>query len=196
MKRHKLAHITLCALFTLCLSAPAFAQETEQAAPSDAQTAHEAPASSLALGLNLRTDLGAHPLRIDVGWQRKNADLVLVLDPMFWTDGQSSTDLLASWIFENKARPFVGWRLNTVALREGRQLQQNLVTGMGLGLPEFFDGKLRGAWGFELAMMVVKHGGGLPSEVLSFASARNYLDLVNFGMFVRLDFHLGLGGKR
>lgn len=159
--------------------------------------AHAETGQDLAAGLNLRTDLGAHPLRVDLAWQTPKTDLVLVLDPMFWTDGQSSTDLIFSWRFESPARPFIGWRLNTIRLPEGRQFQENLVLGGGVAFPPLWRGRLEGFWGLELAMTVVKHGGGLPSEVLSFASARHYLDLVNFGMFARLDFELfSFGGAR
>lgn len=150
---------------------------------------------SLGVGLNLRTDLGAHPLRVDLVWRTAHTDLALVLDPMFWTDGQSSTDLMVSFLLKNRLQPLVGWRLNTIKLPEARQLQHNLVAGLGLALPSFWRDRLKGQWGFELATTLVKHAGGLPAETISFASARSYLDLVNFGMFARFDFHIPIGGR-
>ncbi len=153
-------------------------------------------ASSIGFGLNLRTDLGTHPLRLDLVWRTERTDLALVLDPMFWTDGQSSTDLIMSFLLDNTLQPLVGWRLHTIKLPEARQLQHNLVAGLGLALPSFWKNRLKGQWGFELATTIVKHGGNLPAETISFASARNYLDLVNFGMFARFDFHIPLGGVR
>ena len=145
----------------------------------------------LGLGLNLRTDLGVHPLRVDVGFRLPKLEVLMILDPMFVFDKQSSTDLLFLFL-PNKVPPYAGWRMTTIGLVDGRQFQQNLLLGVGLALPEFLDGRLRGQWGFELAMTTVKHGGGLPSETLSFASARSYLDLVNFAMYARYDFQLGL----
>jgi hypothetical protein len=36
--------------------------------------------------------------------------------------------------------------------------------------------------------VLVKHGAGLPSEWISFASGRDFVDLVNFGMFVTVEY--------
>lgn len=186
---HTTARRALCCLLLTTLTAAAW--PAQAATPEDSEDA-PAPTQFLELGLNLRTDLGVHPLRIDLGWRMPHLEALLVLDPMFWTDGQSSTDLSFHWLTEPGVQPFAGWRLTTIGLPEGTQMQQNLLLGCGLALPEFFGGKLRGQWGMELAMTVAKHGGGLPSEVLSFASARHYLDLVNFAMFARFDFNLGM----
>lgn len=183
MLRRCLAISMACALLLLSSGASALT-------PSDDSTPDKL--NSVNFGLNLRTDLGAHPLRFDLGFRTKRTDYVLVLDPMFWTDGQSSTDFLFGWRFTNHVQPIAGWRLNTIRLPEGRQLQQNLLLGVALDLPTFWRNRLRGQWGFELAMTLVKHGGGLPSETISFASARSYLDLMNFGMFARFDFHVPL----
>lgn len=172
----------LIATLMLCYTLPVHADE-------------QPVAHSLGAGLNLRTDLGAHPLRIDLAWRTPRTDLALVLDPMFWTDGLSSTDLLLSLLLKNRVQPLIGWRLNTIKLPEARQLQHNLIAGVGLALPSFWRDRLKGQWGFELATTLVKHGGELPAETISFASARSYLDLVNFGMFARFDFHIPLGGQ-
>lgn len=145
----------------------------------------------LEFGLNLRTDLGVHPLRVDIGFRLPKLEVLLIADPMFVFDKQSSTDLIF-FFTPKKVHPYAGWRMTTIGLVDGRQFQQNLLVGVGLALPEFLDGRLRGQWGFELAMATVKHGGGLPSETLSFGSARSYLDLVNFAMFARYDFQLGV----
>ncbi len=157
----------------------------------DVQASSE-PTQFLELGLNLRTDLGVHPLRVNIGWRMPWLDVALTVDPMFWTDGQSSTDLAAFWLLDNGVHPYAGWRVTTIGLRDGTQLHQNLLLGVGMALPEFFDGFLRGQWGLELATTVVKSGGELPTEVISFGSARSYLDLVNFAMFARFDFNIGL----
>ncbi|MBA2664638.1 MAG: hypothetical protein H0U74_20290 [Bradymonadaceae bacterium] len=173
----------LVALFVLCAWAPpAAADPIEGAAPSE---------HTLQAGLNLRTDFGVHAVRIDLGWTSGRLATLVVLDPMFWTDGQTSTDLVAFWMTDS-FHPYVGWRLTTIPLLDGAQFQQNLLLGTGLALPQFFDGRVTGQWGIELAMMLVKHGGGLPAETISFASGRHYIDLVNFGMYVRFDYNVGL----
>jgi hypothetical protein len=89
-------------------------------------------------------------------------------------------------------QPFAGWRLNTVPLVGTSQLQQNLLLGAGLPFPKFFGDRVTGQWGLELAMMLVKHGGDLPAETIAFKSGRHYIDFVNFGMFARFDYNLGL----
>jgi|GEM_PF-1024773 len=142
-------------------------------------------------GLNLRTDLGVHPLRIDFGAQYGPLDITVVVDPMFPIDNQFSSDLLVAWRFDLGIAPIAGWRMTAIGLAGGPQLQQNLVAGVGIDLPEFF-GLVRGQLGLEMAAVVVKHGGGLPTEILSFESARHYLDLLNFGMFARYEFAVTL----
>ncbi|MCP4504406.1 MAG: hypothetical protein GY822_31205 [Deltaproteobacteria bacterium] len=143
-------------------------------------------------GLNLRTDLGVHPIRFDAGVQFGPLDMVAVVDPFFPLDGQFSLDVLAAWRFDWGIAPILGWRMNAIGLSGGPQMQQNLVLGVGFDLPRFFDGMLQGQLGLEMAAVIVKHGGDLPTEVISFASARNYLDLLNFGMFARFEFSVTL----
>lgn len=184
--RHLILSSLAACLLTLLSSASIASALTP---PEQGEPAHR---GSVNAGLNLRTDLGAHPLRIDLGFRTRRADYLLVLDPMFWTDGQASTDLLFGWRLANRVQPIAGWRLNTIKLPESRQFQQNLLLGVALDLPSFWRDRLRGQWGFELAMTLVKHGGGVDTETISFASARSYLDLVNFGMFARFDFHVPL----
>lgn len=151
----------------------------------------EQMSQTLELGANLRTDFGVHVVRIDMAWRIPNFRVLLTVDPLFWLDGKSSTDLLAMWRTA-KVEPFAGWRLNTVSLLEGSQLQHNLVLGTALPFPEFFDGALGGQWGIEMAMMLVKHGGGIESNTIGFDSGRHYIDLVNFGMFARFHYNLEL----
>ena len=183
-------HLLLPALTLLALAWPTTA--AAMTPEPDTEASASEPTQFLELGLNLRTDLGVHPLRINIGWRMPLLDVALTVDPMFWTDGQSSTDLAAFWLLDNGVHPYAGWRVTTIGLRDGTQLQQNLLLGVGMALPEFFDGLLRGQWGLELATTIVKSGGELPTEVISFGSARSYLDLVNFAMFARFDFNIGL----
>lgn len=168
--------------------------EADSEQEHNAETSQPTPPPFLRLhaGLNLRTDLGVHPLRLDMGGQFSEFDLVLVLDPMFWTDKQSNTDLLVQWRNSSGISPIVGWRLTTISLQGGLQLQQNLVLAAAADLPKLWDGHISGQAGLELATVVLKHGADLPPELISFASARHYLDLVNFALFLRLEYNLEL----
>jgi hypothetical protein len=108
-------------------------------------------------GLNLRGDLGTHPIRAGAGVELGRVDTTLVLDPMFWTDGLGGT-----------------------------QFQQKLLVGVGAPLPQL--GPFRSRFSFELATVVVKHGADLPADWISFATGRDFIDLVNFGMFLTVEY--------
>ena len=139
-------------------------------------------------GLNVRGDLGTHPIRIQGGIQLAHVDATLVLDPMFWTDDQFDIDALAFWAPCARAWGlFGGWRTSTIGLLDGTQFQEKLVLGVGAPLPRFSE-HIRTRFAFELATVVVKHGGDLPTDWISFASGRDFIDLVNFGMFVTIEY--------
>ena len=137
-------------------------------------------------GLDLRADLGTHPIRAGGGLSFGKLDTMLVLDPMFWTDGQHDLDLFGTWsVVDGGYGPLLGWRTSTIGIQGGTQLQQKLVMGLGGTLPSIRC--LRIHWQFELAALVVKHGGDLPTEWISFATGRDFIDLLNFGMFVTVE---------
>lgn len=138
-------------------------------------------------GLNLRTELGTRPLRIDGGARLGEVDLVLVVDPWFWTDGQHDTDLLVTWRFSEDGWGVLGgWRPTAIGLDGGHQLQHNLLVGFVGPLPRV--GPVRVQWGIELAALIVKHGAGLPTDTLSLASARDLGDHLNLAMFARFEY--------
>jgi hypothetical protein len=136
-------------------------------------------------GLDIRGDLGAHPIRAGGGARFGCIDTLLVLDPMFWTDGQNDIDALAyigqRWSFMG------GWRTSTIGLVGGTQYQEKLMLGVAAPLPDL-GAHIRSRFSFELATLVVKHGGDLPSEWISFATGRDFIDLVNIGMFVTVEY--------
>jgi len=170
---------------------PAGQDAAASASPAAAQPAEPEGTLRLHGGLNLRTDVGVHPIRLDAGAQWASLDLLLVLDPMALVDGQMSTDLLAQWRGDRGAALFGGWRLTTIPLLDGSQLQHSLLLGAAAELPRWFDGLLGGQAGIELASAILKHGAGIPSQTISFASGRHYIDQVNFSLFLRLE----LGGR-
>src|SRR4051812_45288920 len=82
-------------------------------------------------GLNVRGDLGTHPIRAGGGLEFGKVDTMLVLDPMFWTDGQHDLDLFAFWAPCSKAWGLLGgWRTSTIGLLDGTQFQEKLVLGI------------------------------------------------------------------
>jgi hypothetical protein len=139
-------------------------------------------------GLNVRGDLGTHPVRAGAGLELGTLDTMLVLDPMFWTDGQHDIDALAFWSPCSKGWGLLGgWRTSSIGLLDGTQFQQKLVLGISAALPRLGE-HIRARFAFELATLVVKHGADLPTDWISFASGRDFIDLVNFGMFVTIEY--------
>jgi hypothetical protein len=138
-------------------------------------------------GLNLRADSGAHPVRATAGIDVGGLDVSLTLDPMVLTDGQFDADLLSTTKLSDGGFGFVlGWRTTSIGILGGTQSQEKLVLGIGAPLP--VSPPLRIHWTFEATAMVVKHGGGLPTDWISFEQGRDFVDLINFGMFVTFEY--------
>jgi hypothetical protein len=140
-------------------------------------------------GLDLRVDQGAHPVRIGGGVTLGSQDLTVVVDPMYWTDGQQDYDLFSHWKLSHAGWSFLyGWRTTLIGIQGGSQYQQKLLLGVGAPLPFFGELPIRARWSFELASLVVKHGAGLPRQWIAFDEGRDFIDLVNFGMFVTFEY--------
>ena len=155
-----------------------------------AATASEVAAAPWHAGLDVRIDQGAHPLRVGGGVELGNFDTLLVLDPMVVTDGQHDLDLLVSWCpCDHRGFAVMGGvRSTAIGIEDGHQLQEKLVVGITAPLPALGTLPLRARWSFELATVVVKHGAGLPTDWIGFAQGRDFIDLVNFGMFVTFEY--------
>jgi len=148
-----------------------------------------ARADSWHAGLDLRVDQGSHPIRAGGGIEHGRIDLLLVLDPMFWTDGQVDLDALAYWKLAPAGWSFLsGWRTTAIGIADGHQYQEKLLLGFGAPLPFFGHLPIRARWSFELAALVVKHGAGLPRQWIAFDEGRDFIDLLNFGMFVTFEY--------
>lgn len=145
-------------------------------------------------GINLRTDLGAHPLRLGGGLRFCRLNTIVAIDPMVLSDGQHDLDVLAEWLFAPGGWALLGgWRASSISLHDGVQWQEKLVLGASAGLPSLGGGRVRGRVGFELAALIVKHGGGLPTDTISFGTrTRGGLeDRLHFGLFVRFEYAAG-----
>lgn len=139
-------------------------------------------------GLDVRIDQGAHPVRVGGGLTFGNLDTLLVLDPMVVTDGQHDLDLLVSWCpCQRRGWALMGgWRVTAIGIEGGTQLQEKLVLGVTAPLPRL--GPIETRWSFELATVIAKHGADLPTEWIGFAQGRDFIDLINFGMFVTFEY--------
>jgi hypothetical protein len=139
-------------------------------------------------GLNLRPDNGAHQIRVIAGLDAGAIDLSLTLDPMVITDGQLDTDVLATLrLTDNGWGLITGFRNTRIGILGGNEFQEKLILGIGAPLPVFGDLSVRLRWGLEVATVIVKHGADLPTDWISFAQGRDFIDLINFGMYVTFE---------
>jgi hypothetical protein len=143
------------------------------------------PARDWHLGLNLRPELAVHPVRLGGGLRAGSVDFLAVLDPLFWTDGVIDTDLVTEWWLLRGFAVFAGWRPTAIDLGDGHQIQHRMLIGAGAALPEL-PGGFRAHVGFELAVLLYKHGGGLPSDGLSFD--RSAADHISMGAFLQVEY--------
>jgi hypothetical protein len=139
-------------------------------------------------GLNLRADNGAHQIRVMAGLDADVVDLSVTLDPMVITDGQLDTDVMATWkVTDGGWGILTGFRNTRIGILGGREFQEKLLLGVGSPLPLFGDLSVRMRWGLEAAVVIVKHGADLPADWISFEQGRDFVDLINFGMFVTFE---------
>jgi hypothetical protein len=137
-------------------------------------------------GLAIRSDLGAHSVRIPIGYRACRWDATLVFDPLALLDAQHDLDLVGEYYLRDRVAVLFGWRWSAVAIADGWHHQQRSLIGLtGVG-PDFFDKRLRTSFSFEIATLWVKHGGGTGAQWISFD--RNLDDSILFGVFVRLEY--------
>lgn len=143
------------------------------------------------VGLDLRTDLGTHQLRVTGGIGLGDWDASLVLDPLVFTDAQHDADLLVEWMFSpDRLGILLGWRLTSIGIAGGVHHQERSLLGITAALPSLLGGKLRSRWSLELSTLWLKHGGGLETEWIAFD--RSFEDYMSFAMFVRVEYAAGL----
>lgn len=140
-------------------------------------------------GLNLRTDMGTHRVRIDAGVRLGPVDLTAVLDPKVFVDRrQNDTDLLAEYMFSPDSwAVLAGWRLTQISIDRGTHFHHMALIGATGGLPRLFE-VVFPRFGFEIEANVLRHGTGLETDTISFASERHYRDLLSVNFFLRLDY--------
>jgi hypothetical protein len=139
------------------------------------------------VGTNLRSELTAHAVRVDGGYQVGRLDLIAVVDPMVWTDGELDLDAIATWRVNRSGHALLlGWRPTSIAVSMGRQFQETLLLGATAPLPKLWQLDMQ--FGLELATVLVKHGGGLPTDTTSFANSTEVGDNVSISMFLRIGY--------
>jgi hypothetical protein len=136
-------------------------------------------------GLDLRTDLRAHAVRVPFGMRQDEIDVSLVLDPLVFADGVHDGDLVVEWRgLPRKLAVLGGWRTTSVALPGGHQWQQLSLVGITAHLGQWRW--LRARFGAELSTLWVKHGAGLPTSWIS--ADRSIVERFHVGMFVRVEY--------
>jgi hypothetical protein len=181
---HEMRVFIVVAILTLSISARA---ETG-VAPEPGVDAEPAGIAVHA-GLNVRADSGAHAFRVIAGFDTGSLDVSVTLDPMVVFDGQFDADLLLTRRLSRGGwGAVVGWRTTAIGLQGDDQYQQKLVLGIGAPLPRFASLPIRTRWTFEAATVIVKHGGGLPTDWIGFSEGRDFVDLINFGMFLTFEY--------
>jgi hypothetical protein len=151
------------------------------------------PASwSLHAGPNLRTDIGPHRVRLDVGVQHAAWSLTLVVDPKVVVQGtQNDGDVLVEREIRSQWWVLAGWRTSWISIDRGRQWQHSLLLGGTAELPRLLGGRIVPRGGLELQATTLRHGNGLPTQWISFASQRDYQDLLSVNLFLRLHYRAG-----
>jgi hypothetical protein len=150
--------------------------------------AARAEANEWHAGLNVRSELGTHPLRVDGGVRLGSVELIAVLDPMYWIDGEIDVDVIAAvHVGASGYALFGGWRPASIAMAyDERQFQHAVLVGALGPLPRL--GPFDVTWGFEVATVVITHGGSLPTTTLSLDSMADVGDSVNLSMFLRVGY--------
>jgi hypothetical protein len=140
-------------------------------------------------GLNLRTDVGTHRVRVDLGARLGRFDITAVLDPKVFIDHrQNDTDLLAELMFTPDGwAELAGWRLTQISIDRGRHFHHHLLLGFSAGLPRLFE-TIHPRFGFEFEANVMRHGSGLETDFIALSSERHYKDLLSVNLFLRLDY--------
>lgn len=141
-------------------------------------------------GIDVRTDLGTHHARLPLGvrWERWGA--TVVLDPMYLLDGEHDLDLLGEHFFGPRIGVLFGWRWSAIGLANRHHHQHRSLVGVTAVGPEFFSGRVQTSASLELAMLLVKHGGGTPTQWIAWD--RSLLDHFAFGLFARIEYALAI----
>lgn len=141
------------------------------------------------VGLDVRSDLGTHPVRIPLGIRVDRWKASIVLDPIYALDGQHDLDAVGEYFFDRFGILF-GWRSSLMDLGDGLHHQERSLLGATALGPQLFSGHVQTSASFELATLWVKYGGDTPTQWIP--SDRSVMDHFAFGLFVRVEYALPL----
>jgi hypothetical protein len=141
------------------------------------------------VGTSLRSDYGAHRVRLCGGARFGRLAGTLIIDPKVYVDDkQNDTDALVEWqLWPDVWAAFAGWRVSQISIDRGVQYQHETLLGMFGDLPRLIEGRVRVRFGVELQLTTLRHGAGTETEVLQIASQRHFRDLVSFNFSLRLE---------
>lgn len=143
-------------------------------------------------GINMRTSLGTHRFRLELGGRWDRFESYVVLDPSSSRDGETDLDVVAMWWFRPAAwAGFVGWRNTSFNLLGENRWHEYLLVGISSRLPALGPSWLRTNVGLELGVDIVRHGSNAPTEYISFSSGRHWQDLVHVALFARIEAAVG-----
>lgn len=156
-------------------------------APAPAKVVPRATERRFHIGLEGRSDLWRHPLRLATGVSFGALDLTLITDPGVIFDGKHEADLLVGWWFIPHAWQLaIGFRNSSMPVLHGRRYDEALVLGLDAALPKL-DGKhLRATVGVTLALDLYRHGGGIPARSLP-SRVPDLADFISFGFNARFE---------
>ena len=150
-----------------------------------AATAHADPDIAPHLTAELRDHGGVHVARAGGGLRYEHLELDVLLDPLFWLDGQHTSDATLAWRFDNRVAVHAGWRETTIGVDHGARYFESAV--LGASVPVAGQAvQLRA--GIELATLVVAHGDAMPAQWLSFDSGRRFIDSYAIDLFVQVRY--------
>ncbi len=140
-------------------------------------------------GVQLSSDSDTQEARVGAGVRSGIWKLGLVFDVQPMGGDSDDIDLVL------EVRPGAeswgligGWRTCGIRIEQGRQWQEQLLLGAVGNLPRLLDGRIAPSFGVEAVSTIVRHGDGLETDWVSFASTRHIEDTLSLSMFVRLGY--------
>lgn len=169
-------------------TALAFACATTGTARAEAPARSPSPAAGdhLHVGIDARTDLGTHHLRVPFGYRTGEWDTTLVIDPLAVLDGQHDFDVFVEYYAGSRIALLAGCRWTAISVADGLHHQHRTLLGVTATGPSFLDDRLLTKFSLEMPILWVKHGGGVGTNWIS--ADRNLLDAFSFGLFVRIEY--------
>jgi len=139
------------------------------------------------VGVNFRTDFGAHYYRADVGVRLARLDLLVVLDPLGLKRDDYDFDAIARYAGDRWSL-WGGARVSTVPVGRDRVWTEKLLVGVSAELPRIVSDDIRIHSGLELAIHVRSHGGDVMTRWVCVDSPDCREDHFVFGLFGRVEY--------